>query len=67
MLNRRTFLKASTLATAGVLASCSGKSPNKPNILFIFADQQTCRAMSCCYRAIGASLNGAPICGITIA
>lgn len=47
MLNRRHFLKAGALATAGMLSNCSRNASDRPNILFIFTDQQTYRAMSC--------------------
>jgi arylsulfatase A-like enzyme len=47
MLNRRNFLKAGAIATACSLSSCSMKNSARPNILFIFTDQQTYRAMSC--------------------
>ena len=45
-MNRRHFLKAGAIATAGALASCSRRQNSRPNILFIFTDQQTYRAMS---------------------
>jgi arylsulfatase A-like enzyme len=46
-MKRRNFLKASALATVGALANCSRQEKNRPNILLIFTDQQTYRAMSC--------------------
>ena len=46
MPSRRNFLKMGGLAAASLLTQCSPKS-DKPNILLIFTDQQTWRAMSC--------------------
>jgi len=52
-MKRRTFLKTGSLAATAMLtpSACSekfeNKNPDKPNILFIFTDQQTGRAMSC--------------------
>ena len=47
MIDRRYFLKTGTLATTGIFAKCSTFKSSKPNIVFIFTDQQTYRAMSC--------------------
>jgi len=47
MVNRRDFLKAGALAATGTLAGCARRKPKEPNILLIFTDQQTWRAMSC--------------------
>jgi len=47
MFKRRQFLKTGLLTAAGLLAQCSPKKSQRPNILFIFTDQQTWRAMSC--------------------
>jgi arylsulfatase A-like enzyme len=49
MQNRRDFLKTGGLTTAGMLLSgCPlPVSEKKPNIVFIFTDQQTWRAISC--------------------
>ncbi len=48
MLNRRHFLKIGGLSAASLLtANCSSQKPQQPNILFVFTDQQTYRAMSC--------------------
>jgi len=47
MLNRRNFLQIGALSAAALLTRCSVKKSERPNILFIFTDQQTWRAMSC--------------------
>ena len=47
MLNRRNFLQIGGLSAAALLTRCSVKKSERPNILFIFTDQQTWRAMSC--------------------
>jgi arylsulfatase A-like enzyme len=49
MVNRREFVKLSALATSAVMLRSCFKRPlkRKPNILFVFTDQQTWRAMSC--------------------
>ncbi len=52
-MKRRDFLKCSTLAAAGALASCrstgggSSSHHTRPNILFIMTDQQHAGMMSC--------------------
>jgi arylsulfatase A-like enzyme len=47
MVNRRNFLKIGGITAAGLLTQCSFKQRSRPNILFVFTDQQTWRAMSC--------------------
>ena len=44
-MHRRQFLKTTSIVTLGLLARCA--SPKRPNIMLIFTDQQTYRAMSC--------------------
>ena len=52
-MKRRAFLKTGSLAATVMLAPSAysekfeNKNPDKPNILFIFTDQQTGKAMSC--------------------
>ncbi len=47
MFNRRNFLKIGGATAAGLLPRRSFAKQSKPNILFIFTDQQIWRAMSC--------------------
>lgn len=47
MFNRRDFIRIGGIAVANLLTPCSAKKQGRPNILFIFTDQQTWRAMSC--------------------
>ena len=44
-MKRRNFLKTSGLALAGATLA-KAATADRPNILFIFTDQQTYRAMS---------------------
>ena len=47
MSNRRDFLRMGALTVAGLLTPCSARQRRRPNIVFIFTDQQTWRAMRC--------------------
>ena len=46
MINRRNFIKIAALSAAAIWTRCSTRV-KQPNILLIFTDQQTWRAMSC--------------------
>jgi arylsulfatase A-like enzyme len=47
MVTRRDFLTVSGLAAANVFLSGAAPKPKGPNILLVFTDQQTFRAISC--------------------
>lgn len=47
MINRRDLIKMGGITVASLLKPRSSTKQDKPNILFIFTDQQTWRAMSC--------------------
>lgn len=46
-IDRRSFLKTSTLAVGGMAGAPSNGRDDRMNILYIFTDQQTASAMSC--------------------
>ncbi len=46
-MKRRNFLKTSGLALAGITMAPVAAQTSRPNILFLFTDQQTYRALSC--------------------
>jgi len=47
MVTRRNLLKIGGITAAGLLTQGSVRKHSRPNILFVFTDQQTWRAMSC--------------------
>lgn len=47
MLSRRNLIKVSGLGVTGLLTRALAKEQEQPNILFVFTDQQTWRAMGC--------------------
>ena len=47
MVTRRNLLKIGGITAAGLLTQGSVRKRSRPNILFVFTDQQTWRAMSC--------------------